>query len=111
MKTPWFIKAKAAMADQKVTLADLADLLDMTPGGVSHYLNGRRKPAIEQVQKIAGRLGMSVSELCSEDAYFIIDDQERRVIDLLRLVPDESLDTAIRLLTALVEPELNKTKN
>ena len=54
---------------------------------------------------------MSVSELCSEDAYFIIDDQERRVIDLLRLVPDESLDTAIRLLTALVEPELNKTKN
>ncbi len=103
MTTPWHIKARAAMTAQGVTLADLAEILGITPSGVGHYINGRRKPTVEQVQKIAGRLGMSVSELCGEDAYFIIDDQERKVIDLLRELPDESIETALRLLQALNE--------
>lgn len=101
MRTPWYVKAKAEMKAQGLVLADLAEVLGITVSAVGHYLNGRRTPSVEQVQKIAGILGMSVSELCGEDAYFIIDSQERKIIDLIRNMPDATLETAVMLLTAL----------
>lgn len=58
MNMKWNELAKSLMKDQGVNQEKLAEHLGLTKGAVSHWLNARREPAIEDIAKILRYLGM-----------------------------------------------------
>lgn len=59
MKMKWFDVAKIRMKESGITQETLAEHLGITKGAVSHWLNDRRKPDIEEIAKIMDILGMT----------------------------------------------------
>lgn len=58
MNMKWNELAKSLMKDRGVNQEKLAEHLGLTKGAVSHWLNARREPAIEDIAKILRYLGM-----------------------------------------------------
>lgn len=54
----WYDVAKSRMKDMEITQETLAEHLGITKGAVSHWLNARREPSIEDIAKILRLLGM-----------------------------------------------------
>lgn len=54
----WYDVAKSRMKDMEITQEKLAEHLGITKGAVSHWLNARREPSIEDIAKILRLLGM-----------------------------------------------------
>ena len=65
----WIELVKAKMSELKVTQEVLADRLGMSQGGVGHWLNKRRQPSIEDMNRVLRALGMDFLEV----AMFIRD--------------------------------------
>jgi transcriptional regulator with XRE-family HTH domain len=101
---PWYVLAKSLLREKKITLEDVAERCHVTFGAVGHWLNGRRDPTIEQIQEIAKMVGKSISELCGEDAYFIVEGQERALIDAFRRVGEQEKELILKMLKK-VPPE------
>ena len=59
----WYQIAKIRMTHLNLHNKDLAVVLKVTEGAVSHYMTGKRTPTPEQMQKIAKRLDITVDEL------------------------------------------------
>lgn len=57
MKTKWNHYAKALMREQGISQETLADYMGITKGGLSHWLNGRREPNIDDIAKILRFMG------------------------------------------------------
>ena len=56
------------MKELRITQHDLADLVGVkTRGAIGHYLTGRRNPTLEQLEKFAQALEVSVDWLLGED--------------------------------------------
>ena len=53
------------MSDLKVTQDVLADRLGMSQGGVGHWLNKRRQPSIEDMNRVLHALGMDFLEVAT----------------------------------------------
>lgn len=51
------------MQEQKITQAELADRIDVSPAAISFYINGKRTPNIRTVVNIAYALDVPVEEL------------------------------------------------
>ena len=51
----WIALVKANMKDRKVTQGELAERLGMTQGGVGHWLNKRRAPSLEDMNRLLRR--------------------------------------------------------
>lgn len=47
------------MREQGITQFDLAERLEVTQGAIGHWLNGRREPKLEMINKILSTLGLS----------------------------------------------------
>lgn len=54
----WYDLAKSRMKDMDINQEKLAEHLGITKGAVSHWLNARREPGIEDIAKIMRFLGM-----------------------------------------------------
>lgn len=54
----WYDLAKSRMKDMDINQEKLAEHLGVTKGAVSHWLNARREPGIEDIAKIMRFLGM-----------------------------------------------------
>ncbi|RON24949.1 Cro/Cl family transcriptional regulator [Pseudomonas brassicacearum] len=59
----WIELVKAKMSDLKVTQEVLADRLGMSQGGVGHWLNKRRQPSIQDMNRVLRALGMDFLEV------------------------------------------------
>ena len=59
----WIELVKAKMSELKVTQEVLADRLGMSQGGVGHWLNKRRSPSIEDMNRVLRALGMDFLEV------------------------------------------------
>ena len=106
----WNEKARDVMKIRNVTIREIADTLGMTPGGVGHYLSGRRHPNPGMLKKIAKRIGVSVSELIEDDPMFARDQVEHDALDALRKIPRENLAAAIAMLRGLaIQEETDKS--
>jgi transcriptional regulator with XRE-family HTH domain len=63
----WAAIAVGLMKQKKITQEDLkSDFGVTTRGAVGHYMTGRREPTIDQLLKVAKRLGVNVSQLIGE---------------------------------------------
>lgn len=54
----WRDRARSAMKDAGVTQEKLAETLDMTQGGVQHWLAGKRQPSLDDINRISAVLGV-----------------------------------------------------
>lgn len=54
----WYDVAKSRMRDLDITQEKLSEYLGITKGAVSHWLNARREPSLEEIAKILRFLGM-----------------------------------------------------
>jgi transcriptional regulator with XRE-family HTH domain len=59
----WRTRAKKVMTDKGITQEWLAERLEMTQGGVQHWLAGNRHPKLEDIDRIAAALGVPGYEL------------------------------------------------
>ena len=62
----WIALVKANMKDRKVTQGELAERLGMSQGGVGHWLNKRRAPSLEDMNRVLGELGLGDLEVALE---------------------------------------------
>jgi transcriptional regulator with XRE-family HTH domain len=58
---------KIAMKARGITQADLASVLNVKPPAISRMLNTREGITIERAEKLATAVGMTLSELFSEN--------------------------------------------
>lgn len=57
MTMKWYDFAKSLMRAQSISQEQLAEHLGITKGAVSHWLNGRREPSLEEIAEILQYLG------------------------------------------------------
>lgn len=59
----WIELVKAKMSELKVTQEILAERLGMSQGGVGHWLNKRRQPGIDDMNRVLKALGLEFLEV------------------------------------------------
>ncbi len=59
----WIELVKAKMSELKVTQEILAERIGMSQGGVGHWLNKRRQPRIQEMNRVLQALGMDYLEV------------------------------------------------
>jgi SOS-response transcriptional repressor LexA len=59
----WIELVKAKMSELKITQEILAERLGMSQGGVGHWLNKRREPGVENMNRVLKALGMDFLEV------------------------------------------------
>lgn len=62
----WIALVRANMKDRKVTQGELAERLGMSQGGVGHWLNKRRVPSLEDMNRVLEALGLGDLEVVQE---------------------------------------------
>ena len=98
---PWYEKAKEVANLKGISYQDIANRVGVEKATVGHWMTGRNKARIEQVQQIAGILSMTVAELTGEDAYFVHDEQEREILESIRKAKTaEEKETIKRMIDA-----------
>ena len=95
---PWYEVARAAFKDKGMVYEEIAEKLGASTSAVGHWLTGKREPPLETIQKMAAILGKTVSELCGEDAYFVVDREERQIIDSVRNMTPQERALLLRML-------------
>lgn len=59
----WIELVKAKMSELKITQEILAERLGMSQGGIGHWLNKRREPGVENMNRVLKALGMDFLEV------------------------------------------------
>ena len=103
MSDKWTDRVKARLKSMGYTHDDLASRLNVTRGAATHYLNGIREPSINQIREISKMLDISLSELLGDDATFISDEKQIRAAEIIKNLPDEKKQIAIKLLESLLD--------
>ncbi len=86
----WRERARTRMKSLGMTQENLAERLDMTQGGIQHWLAGTRQPSIDEINKIARILRVAPAWL----THGITED------DVLADLPDEARTTLRRFVRA-----------
>lgn len=96
MQKPWYETAKLLMKAKGIPQASMAKALQVTPGAVSHYLNGRRECSLDQIKLIAAHLGVELGELLDPRELFYLEYRKDRytALDREHMVPLISWDRA-----------------
>ena len=103
MSNKWTDRVRAGLKAKGFVYKDLAARLNVTEGAISHYLNEIREPSLNQVREIAKMLDMSLSELLGDDATFISDEKQIKAVELIKALPEDKQEIAIKLLESLGE--------
>lgn len=59
----WYEIAKQAMEAQDITQDEMGERLGVTQGAVGHWLNGKREPKLEMINRLLGELGLPDMEV------------------------------------------------
>lgn len=80
----WWQRARNVMRDKRVTQDELAARLEVTQGGLQHWLSGSREPSLERIDQIADNLGVPGSYLThgvtADDLCTDLEDPARRIL-------------------------------
>ncbi len=105
MSVKWTERVRQGLKAKGYIYKDLASVLNVTEGAVSHYLNGAREPSINQVREMAKMLDLSLSELLGDDAVFLSDENQIEAAKIIKELPDDKKAMALRMLKSLKDPE------
>lgn len=103
MSGKWTDRVKARLKAKRMKQIDLATALGVSESMVSQYLRGTKGPSVRVFRNMAKVLDMSLSELMGDDARFYSDDKQIRAADLMKEIPEDKQDIAIKLLESLTE--------
>ena len=99
----WYLKARPELKKLGITYKDAAIELGISESAVSHQINGRRSVSLKQIRIYAAMLNMAVSELAGDDALFITDEHQIKAVELMKAIPADKLETALKILEALTK--------
>jgi transcriptional regulator with XRE-family HTH domain len=102
MAEEWTDRAQREMKARGYENTDLASSLGITEGAVSRLLNGIGEPNFVQLEEIAKKLDLSLSELIGEDAVIVSDKQQIRAVELMQDIGPDRRDLALKVLEALI---------
>ena len=102
-KPAWAITARKAMDRKGLKYADLGAAVGLSFSGVSHQFNGRRSVSLEQIRTYAKMLDLSLNELVGDDAVFVSDENHKKAIAILKEIPADKTELALKMLEALLE--------
>ncbi|MDF3936683.1 LexA family protein [Pseudomonas citronellolis] len=57
--TDWIQAVRSAMAQQGLSQAQLGERIGVTQGAIAHWLNGRRKPGLDEINSMLVAVGLS----------------------------------------------------
>lgn len=102
----WFEKANAIRKTirPKLTYERIGLIMGRSTSTIGAWFKGRNNPTIEEIQELAGVLGVSLQELTSGDDFWIRDDNERAWIVYYRSLPE--LERSVLIKTLGVAPAL-----
>ena len=98
----WAIKARQALKQKGITFKDVGVELGLSESMVSRQLAGKRNVNMRQIKVYTRMLGMSLSELIGEDAVFITDDKQLKAVELIKEIPEDKKELALRMLEAFL---------
>lgn len=86
-----------------LTIEALADTAGISTGFLAYLETNKKKPSLSTIAKLAGALGISVSELFNEKIHNIASEKQKALNKLLKLLRNQSPeDTEIILDTVTV---------
>ncbi|MGG2141217.1 helix-turn-helix domain-containing protein [Symbiopectobacterium sp. RP] len=108
-RAKWHEVAKARMRALRITQDELAERLGVTKGGISHWLNGRREPRIEDFCKIMAILGLN-KLILNNDGSLLVDNEREAMSPTTSSIPtltEEKLEL-LKLFDDLPEVEAKR---
>ena len=73
------------MEERRITQADIAQRMKLTPSTVSDWYNGKNYPRVDAMQRLAELLDVSMRDLIAENGLGdVLSFDERHIIDLYR---------------------------
>lgn len=85
MRKQWTDLVKIRIKELGMTQEKLAELVDVTPGGMGHWLNKRREPSLAQIAKILEVLDMSTLMLHSDGTLEHLSEVESHITNMAEL--------------------------
>jgi len=91
------------MASKGVTPTQLSREVGLTTGLTTQWKQRKQKPSADAIIKIANYFGVSIDYLLTGEEYIApaLEPHERLLLDLLRDLPPEKREQALRLIKAL----------
>jgi transcriptional regulator with XRE-family HTH domain len=89
MTTKWYERVDALLKLQRLSRADVGRALGITSQAVSLKLSGKRPTSVDEIDVIAGVVGVSVGELVAGDESFLTSLDELEWVKLFRLMTAE----------------------
>ena len=104
-KKRWYEKVKAKMAELGISYSDLAARLsengiETAKSTVGAWMVGRNEPSLAVIKEIGGILGMSVSEIISEEKFFIRDPVLRQIVERLESMSEDERKAVLKFLSS-----------
>ena len=99
----WYDVAKERAKELGITYEGIAEELGVAKSTVGHWLTGRNRPRLDTLKRIAKVLDMPVMTMISEDAYFLVEEDERALVDVFRLIPPDQRAHAAAMLEAYAQ--------
>ena len=107
MSGKWTDRVKARLKEKRMRQLDLAIALKVTESAVSQYLSGRIEPSVRVIKDMAKTLEMPLSELMGDDARFYSDENQIKAADLIKEIPADKREIALKLLASLADSSSN----
>lgn len=105
----WYEVTVRLMRERGVRQADIAAALGITRQAVGHKLKGLRPTTTDELEIIAGLLGVHMQDLIGGDVRYVADDRARELVDLFaKLETDEQKEAFLRALRLNVERSSSK---
>lgn len=101
----WYDRAKKLMKKKKISMERMGKHLNLGQSSMSMKLSGKRDSSIDDVKMIADVLGVALSELVEGDNTFIINDTEKRYLEVFRSMSETEKDVFMKLLSSFRNDE------
>jgi len=106
--TNWNETARDAMKRRGMTCANLATELGVHKTTVSKWMTGRSHPGDSTIRRIAGILGMAMSDLYDKD---VVDTQERQLLDAFHQMTAGEREHLLKLFNINIEHRVEHRPN
>ena len=106
----WYDVAKERAKELGITYEEIAERLGVAKSTVGHWFTGRNRPRLDTLKRIAKVLDMPVMTMIAEDAYFLVEEDERALVDVFRLIPQDKRAHAAAMLEAYAQASSKDSK-
>lgn len=83
----WTDLVKSRIKEMGITQEKLAEMVEVTPGGMGHWLNKRREPSLDQIAKILKALNLQSLTLHSDGSLECPEIIEKSNVSTLEIQP------------------------